>query len=73
VEKLLEARGFSKKAFLSWAKKKQVVETDKNGDLKVQKIDGHPVRAVAIKLDNGIASDEDGFMAIDDQMQLPFE
>lgn len=72
-DKLCRQEGYSKKTFLSWATKKEIVQTDKNGSLKVRKIDGKPVRAVALKLDNGLSVSEDGFLTVNDDIELPFD
>lgn len=73
VDKLCRQEGYSKKTFISWASKKKIVQTDKNGSLKVRKIDGKSVRAVALLLDYGLSVSDDGFLAIDDDVELPFE
>ncbi|MBA4699202.1 MAG: DUF927 domain-containing protein [Ruminococcus sp.] len=63
--------GFSKKAFLSWADKKGLIQTQGGQLTKVKKLGGNPVRCVFIKLDDTI--DSEGFRVIDDtQEKLPF-
>ena len=64
--------GFSKKAFLSWADRKDLLQTQKGNPTKVKKINGSSIRCVFLKLDDD--TDEDGFMKVDDeQMVLPFK
>lgn len=74
-ERLCRAEGYSKKSFISWAGKKGIVQVDGKGYPKQRKIDGKNVRAVSIKLDNGITTDENGFIKLDDyaQNELPFD
>lgn len=74
-ERLCRAEGYSKKSFISWAGKKCIVQVDGKGYPKQRKIDGKNVRAVSIKLDNGITTDENGFIKLDDyaQNELPFD
>lgn len=73
-EELCVAGGFSKKAFLSWADKKNLIETQNGRLSKLKKINGTTVRCVFLKLDDGIAVDENGFMTVDEatQTELPF-
>lgn len=74
-EELCSAGGFSKKAFLSWADRKELIQTQ-NGQLtKVKKINGSSSRCVFLKLDNGVVVDKNGFMSIDEAVQeeLPFK
>lgn len=64
--------GFSKKAFLSWADKNGLLQTQ-NGQLtKVKKAEGRSMRCVFLKMDPSI--DEDGFQSVDAvQEELPFK
>lgn len=73
-DRLCRAEGYSKKSFISWAAKKDIIQVDAKGNPKVRKIDGKSVRAIALRLDNGITVDEDGFIKIDEylQQELPF-
>ena len=73
-ERLCRAEGYSKKSFVSWAAKKDIVQVDSKGHPKVRKIAGKPIRAVALKLDNGITTDENGYIRVDEnwQEELPF-
>lgn len=74
-ERLCRAEGYSKKSFISWAGKKGIVQVDGKGYPKQRKIDGKNIRAISIKLDNGITTDENGFIKLDDYVQneLPFD
>lgn len=72
-DRLCKAEGYSKKSFLSWSKKKNLIQLDANGNPKVRKMDGKSVRAIALKLDDGISVDENGYMQMDEQEELPFD
>lgn len=75
-DELCKSGGFSKRSFLSWGVKKNVVETDSKGNpTKQKKIDGKNNRCVCLKLDDGIPVDENGFMSFDESVQeeLPFQ
>ena len=74
-DRLCRAEGFSKKSFISWAAKKDIVQVDGKGYPKQRKIDGKNVRAVSLKLDNGLTTDENGFIKVDEYIQndLPFD
>lgn len=63
--------GFSKKSFLSWADKKGLLQTQGGRLNKVKKIDGNTFRCIFLKLDD--ENDSDGFMEVDEQMELPFK
>lgn len=73
-ERLCRAEGYSKKSFISWAGKKGIVQVDAKGYPKQRKIDGKNVRAVSLRLDNGLVADENGFIKVDENWQedLPF-
>lgn len=63
--------GFSKKSFLSWADKKDLLQTQGGQLTKVKKLGGNPVRCVFIKMDDTIDSEE--FQSVEDaQEELPF-
>lgn len=63
--------GFSKKSFLSWADKKDLLQTQGGQLTKVKKLGGNPVRCVFIKMDDTI--DSEGFQSVEDaQEELPF-
>lgn len=63
--------GFSKKAFLSWADKKGLLQTECGRLNKAKKIDGNTFRCIFLKLEN--AMDKDGFEEILEQEDLPFQ
>lgn len=64
--------GFSKKAFMSWAKNKNLIEVDSNGNPKVQKVDGKSIRVISLKLDDGIDVDDNGFIQVTEDFEIPF-
>lgn len=70
---LCESGGFSKKSFLSWALKNNIVQSDNSGNpTKQKKIDGKNCRCIFLKLNDGM--DKDGFIDIDpSQEELPFD
>ena len=71
---LCESGHFSKKSFLSWAIRKDLVQTQNGQPTKVKKIDGHSCRCVFLKLDEELSVDKDGFMSLEySQEELPFE
>lgn len=68
--------GFSDKAFLSWADRKGLIETQGGRMTKVKKVGGNPVRCVFLKLNENL--DEDGFESVEametyEQEELPFK
>lgn len=64
--------GFSKKAFLSWADKNGLLQTQGSQLTKVKKTEGRSMRCVFLKMDPSI--DEDGFQSADAvQEELPFK
>lgn len=69
---LILAKGnFQSRAFLSWCKKKKVIECDTKGQCKkVIKYKGKSIRAVILKSDYGAENAD--FMGVDD-MELPFD
>lgn len=73
-EELCVAEGFSKKAFLSWADRKSLIQTQNGRLSKLKKINGTTVRCVFLKLDDGVVVDNNGFMSVDEatQEELPF-
>lgn len=64
--------GFSRTSFLSWANRKGLLQTEKNGKKldKIKSFRGNKIRCVFLKLNDG--ADKDGFVQIEDQMKLPF-
>lgn len=73
-DRLCRAENYSKKSFISWACKKGIIQTDSKGYPKTKRMDGKVIRVVSIKLDDGIVTDENGFISIDEEIQeeLPF-
>lgn len=67
--------GFSKKTFLPWANRKGILQMQNGQYTKVKKINGNTHRCVWIKLDDGIKTDENGFISVEeyDQEELPFK
>lgn len=67
--------GFSKKAFLSWAVKKGLIDTQGNNPTKVKKINGSAFRCVFLKLDDDGETDKDGFTNLPDgaEYDTPFD
>ena len=70
--------GFSKKSFLSWADKNGKLQRGNDGNLtRLKKSGGKVNRCVFLRLDDGLQTDSDGFIAVDDaddydQGELPF-
>lgn len=66
--------GFSKKTFLSWANRKGILQMQNGQYTKVKKINGNTHRCVWIKLDDGIKTEENGFISVEEcgQEELPF-
>ena len=66
--------GFSKKTFLSWANRKGILQMQNGQYTKVKKINGNTHRCVWIKLDDGIKTDENEFISVEEcgQEELPF-
>lgn len=65
--------GYSKKSFLKWAKKKNILLLDDKGNIKPQFVEGKTVRAVGILFNTGVSVDENGFMKLDDDAEIPFD
>lgn len=72
-ERLCSSEGFSSRSFKAWARKKNLLITDENGQLKQKKINGKNMRAVCLKFDSGISVDENGFLQVDDTETIPFD
>lgn len=61
INDLCKDGGFSKRSFLSWAAKKDLIQTDgTNKNSKLKKIDGRPVRCIFLKLTGDREIDADG-------------
>lgn len=66
--------GFSRKAFLSWADRNGLIQTQGGQLTKVKKAEGKTIRCVFIKMDASI--DENGFQSVEDadiREELPFK
>ena len=72
-EDRLSEKGYSKKTFLSWAIKKGLVKADKGRMTKVVRVNDKTSRCIVLKLEEGISVDEQGFLKVDDTLDLPFE
>lgn len=75
-KELCKSGCFSDKAFLSWADRQSLIETQGGRMTKVKKVEGNPVRCVFLKLNDKL--DEDGFEPVEDmetieQEELPFK
>ena len=72
-KELCKNGGFSDKAFLSWADRKGLINTQSGRLTKVKKVDGASRRCVFLKLNEKIA--QDGFEQLDEyeQEELPFK
>ncbi len=65
--------GFSKKAFLSWADRNDLIQAQNGRLTKVKKTDGKAVRCIFLKMDSSVDEDT-GFQSVDDvQEELPFK
>lgn len=70
--------GFSRTSFLSWADRKNLLQTSGGKKTRTKRIDGHVSRCVFLKLDGDIEEDKDGFIDADKyidsfQEDLPFK
>lgn len=69
---------FSGKSFLSWAERNNLLLKNNKNVTKLKKFDGKPVRCVFLKIDNeeeekdAEITENDGFMHVGDQEELPF-
>lgn len=73
-DKICEKGNFSRKAFLQWAAKKELIQKNPKGEpTKTYRFDGFAPRCVWLKMPNEMV-DENGFMKVpeDIQEQLPF-
>lgn len=65
--------GFSKKSFLNWADKKNLLQTQAGRNTKLKKINGSTARCIWLCLDDSNV-DKDGFVKMEDcQEELPFD
>ena len=79
-DELCKSGGFSKKSFLSWAGRNDLIVMQGGQPTKVKKIDGSPQRCVWLKLEDFAGNsdqpneDGDGFVLIESgQERLPFD
>ena len=72
-KELCKNGGFSDKAFLSWADRKNLIMTQGGRLTKVTRVNGDPKRCVVLKLNENI--DQDGFRKLEEyeQEELPFK
>lgn len=72
VKELCRQGDYSYKAFLNWADKQGIIQTDGKSQTKLKKIDGKPVRCVFLQLNE--FQDKDGFEPAEvTQEELPFK
>ncbi len=78
-DKLCEMNGHSRKAFLEYAKKKDLIQLGTNGALtKSKRINGRSIKCVWLRLDGTPPTDSDGFTNLTEnneeyeQIDLPF-
>lgn len=72
VRDLCRQGDYSYKAFLNWADKQGIIQTDGKNQTKLKKIDGKPVRCVFLQLNE--FQDKDGFEPAEvTQEELPFK
>ena len=68
-DRVMKQGSFQSRAFLSWAKKERLIQTDKNGNpKKLVKVNGSPVRCVVLDM---IGLDEESEFVETDE--IPFE
>lgn len=77
-EEICKSGGFSKKSFLSWAAKKDLIITQGGKNSKTRRENGNVIRCVYLKMDDGMSGreyeSEDGFIPAEyAQEKLPFE
>ena len=72
-KELCKNGGFSDKAFLSWADRKNLIVTQGGRLTKVTRVNGDPKRCVVLKLNENV--DQDGFRKLEEyeQEELPFK
>lgn len=69
--RMCERGNFSNKGFLSWAAKKKLIVQSGGKNTKTKRFGDTTPRCVWIKMDNGMV-DSNGFVILDDQIELPF-
>ena len=75
LDELCKIGGVSKKAFLSWANKKSLLSHSAGKNTKPTKINGTVCKCVWLKIEevSEVETDENGFIQVDEQMELPFD
>lgn len=68
-DNMMKKGGFSKQSFLNWADRKGLLLVSGKNKTKVVKIDGKPTRCVIVKIDDGIETDDNGFISIPEGIQ----
>ena len=75
VNELCRQGDYSYKAFLSWADRQGIIQTDGKNHTKLKKIGGKPVRCIFLDINE--FQDEDGFQPVEydecEQEELPFK
>lgn len=73
-DELCRSGGFSKRSFLSWAAKKKIIVQSGGKNTKSTRMNGSVVRCVWLKMkeEPGFETDENWFMQVDEQIELPF-
>lgn len=77
---MMKRGGFSRKGFLNWAKRQNLLQVTAKDLTQVRKIDGRPTRCVVLRIDGEpeqgeLVTGTDGFIQIpgDIQEELPFD
>lgn len=75
LDELCKIGGFSKKAFLSWANKKNLLSHSNGANTKPTRINGTVCKCVWLKIEevSEVETDENGWIKVDEQMKLPFD
>ena len=78
MDSICKKGGFSKKSFLNWAGRENLLQTQAGNMTKLKKVSGTAVRCVWLKMERDSAPEEDNFVSIDDlpecvQEELPFD
>lgn len=70
--RMCERGNFSNKGFLSWAAKKNLIVQSAGKNTKNKRFGSSNPRCVWLKMDDGLV-DDNGFVIVDSQMDLPFD
>ena len=75
LEELCKTGGFSKKSFLSWANKGKILSHSNGANTKPTRINGTVCKCVWLKIEqiSEQETDENGFIKVDEQMELLFD